>query len=102
MWVSRFRVKVSLFGATSRPTRRPASAPGTAGHIVKAIQTGERPDGRILAPIMPWHAFAELAEDDAKAIAAFLQNLAPVSKGRSYLGTRSRPSPGETAATAQK
>ena len=28
---------------------------------------------------MPWHAFAELTEDDAKAIAAFLQNLAPAS-----------------------
>lgn len=47
--------------------------------IVKAIQTGERPDGRMLAPIMPWHAFAHLTADDAMAIAAFLQSVKPVS-----------------------
>ena len=47
--------------------------------IVKAIQTGTRPDGRILAPIMPWHAFAELTQPDALAIAAYLKSLPPVS-----------------------
>src|SRR5262245_50595594 len=47
----------------------------TAEQIVTAIQTGARPDGRILAPIMPWHAFAQLTADDARAIAAFLQSL---------------------------
>jgi mono/diheme cytochrome c family protein len=47
--------------------------------IVKAIQAGTRPDGRILAPIMPWHAFASLTKDDAQAIAAFLKSLPPVS-----------------------
>jgi mono/diheme cytochrome c family protein len=47
--------------------------------IVTAIQTGKRPDGRELAPIMPWRAFAELKRDDAQAIAAFLKSLPPVS-----------------------
>ena len=47
--------------------------------IVTAIQAGQRPDGRILAPIMPWHAFAHLTADDAMAIAAFLQSLKPVN-----------------------
>jgi hypothetical protein len=63
--------------------------------IVKAIQTGERPDGRILAPIMPWHAFAKLTADDAMAIAAFLQSLNPVSNqlpGPFKPGKRFRPS----------
>lgn len=46
--------------------------------IVKALQTGERPDGRILAPIMPWHAFAKLTAEDVVAIAKFLKSLAPV------------------------
>ena len=32
----------------------------------RALQTGVRPDGRILAPIMPWHAFAQLTADDAR------------------------------------
>ena len=26
--------------------------------IVKAVRTGERPDGRELAPVMPWRAYA--------------------------------------------
>ena len=51
----------------------------SADDIVKAIQTGARPDGRVLAPIMPWHAFAQLTQDDAKAIAVFLKSLPPVS-----------------------
>ncbi|MFO1104536.1 MAG: c-type cytochrome [Amaricoccus sp.] len=47
--------------------------------IIAALQTGVRPDGRVLAPIMPWHAFASLTKEDVTAIAAFLQSLPPVS-----------------------
>jgi mono/diheme cytochrome c family protein len=46
--------------------------------IVTAFQTGVRPDGRILAPIMPWKAFAQLSKDDANAIAAYLKSIPPV------------------------
>ncbi len=46
--------------------------------IVTALQTGVRPDGRVLAPIMPWHAFAKLTKEDAAAIAAFLKSMKPV------------------------
>lgn len=46
--------------------------------VVKAITTGQRPDGRILAPVMPWHAFATLQPEDAQAIAAFVKSLPPV------------------------
>jgi mono/diheme cytochrome c family protein len=51
----------------------------SADDIVRAIQTGTRPDGRILAPIMPWHAFAQLTAEDAQSIAAFLKSLTPVA-----------------------
>jgi mono/diheme cytochrome c family protein len=47
--------------------------------IVTALQTGVRPDGRQLAPIMPYHAFASLTQEDVGAIAAFLKSLPPVS-----------------------
>jgi mono/diheme cytochrome c family protein len=47
--------------------------------IVTAIRTGKRPDGRTLAPIMPWAAFAKLTDPDAAAIAAYLKSLPPVS-----------------------
>jgi mono/diheme cytochrome c family protein len=51
----------------------------TEAQIVTAIQTGKRPDGRELAPIMPWRALAELTKADAYAIAAYLKSLKPVS-----------------------
>ena len=46
--------------------------------IVTALQTGKRPDGRELAPIMPWRAFANLTKDDVTAIAVFLKSLPPI------------------------
>lgn len=50
----------------------------TEEQIVAAIQTGTRPDGRVLAPIMPWRAFAELTKSDASAIAVYLKSLPAV------------------------
>jgi uncharacterized protein YjiS (DUF1127 family)/mono/diheme cytochrome c family protein len=47
--------------------------------IATAITTGRRPDGRILAPVMPWHAFASLTGPDIYAIAVFLKSLPAVS-----------------------
>jgi mono/diheme cytochrome c family protein len=50
----------------------------TDQQVVAAIQTGARPDGRMLAPIMPYHAFANLTPQDAQAIVAFLRSIPPV------------------------
>jgi mono/diheme cytochrome c family protein len=50
----------------------------SAEEIKTALQTGVRPDGRILAPIMPWPALAKLTGEDISAIVAFLQSLPPV------------------------
>jgi mono/diheme cytochrome c family protein len=47
--------------------------------IVTALTTGKIPDGRIMAPVMPWHAYANLTKSDALAIAAYLKSLPPVS-----------------------
>lgn len=46
--------------------------------IATAITKGKRPDGRELAPIMPWHAFATLTTQDVRAIAVYLKGLLPV------------------------
>jgi mono/diheme cytochrome c family protein len=83
----------------------------TQAQIVTAIQGGRRPDGRMLSPIMPWHAFAQLTADDAMAIAAFLQSIGPVhnqvpgpfkpGESVSTFMFRIVP-PGETAADAPK
>jgi mono/diheme cytochrome c family protein len=51
----------------------------TAEQIVTAITTGKRPDGRILAPVMPSQDFSHLTKSDALAIAAYLKTLPPIS-----------------------
>jgi mono/diheme cytochrome c family protein len=51
----------------------------TEQQIVTALTTGKIPDGRTLAPVMPWHAYANLTKADALAIAAYLKSLPPVS-----------------------
>ncbi|PWK75445.1 cytochrome c [Aminobacter sp. AP02] len=66
-------------GRNITPDKETGIGSWTAKQIVAAIQTGQRPDGRELAPIMPWHAFAQLTPEDAEAIAVFLQNVKPVS-----------------------
>ena len=66
-------------GPNITPDKETGIGSWTQEQIVAAIQTGQRPDGRALAPIMPWPAFANLTADDATAIAAFLQSVKPVS-----------------------
>jgi mono/diheme cytochrome c family protein len=48
------------------------------GEIVAAFTKGVRPDGRMLAPAMPWMGYAQLTREDASAIAAYLKSLPPV------------------------
>ncbi|NBC34465.1 MAG: hypothetical protein GVY13_17455 [Alphaproteobacteria bacterium] len=50
----------------------------TAEEIIRAVRAGERPDGRILAPAMPWRSYAALNDADAAALAAYRQSLEPV------------------------
>jgi hypothetical protein len=65
------------------PNLTPDKATGlgswTAAQIVTAITTGVTPQGRKLAPVMPYEAYKSLTKADALAIAAYLQSLPPVS-----------------------
>jgi mono/diheme cytochrome c family protein len=60
------------------PDRETGLGAWSAAEIVTAVRTGVRPDGRILAPIMPWHAYAALTDADAAALAAYLKSIPPV------------------------
>ncbi len=66
-------------GPNLTPDKETGIGNWSTDQIITALQTGERPDGRMLAPIMPWHAFANLTKEDVSAIAAFLKSLPPVS-----------------------
>jgi mono/diheme cytochrome c family protein len=46
--------------------------------IITAFTTGVRPDGRPLAPVMPWMSYAHINPDDAAALVAYLRSLKPV------------------------
>jgi mono/diheme cytochrome c family protein len=51
----------------------------TKEQIVHALRTGNTPDGRQLAPIMPWMNYSNiLDENDAMAIASYLKSLPPI------------------------
>ena len=65
-------------GPNLTPDRETGLGTWSPEQIIAAITKGQRPDGRVLAPIMPWHAFANLTEQDTRAIAAFLKSLPPV------------------------
>ena len=65
-------------GPNLTPDKETGLGNWTNEQIVKALQEGVRPDGRILAPIMPWRALASLTKEDALAIVAYLKSLPPV------------------------
>ncbi len=98
-------------GRNITPDRDTGIGNWTSEQIVTALQTGQRPDGRTLAPIMPWHALASLTKEDAAAIAAFLKSIPPVKRevagpfapGQKITAFLFRIlPPGETAAAAPK
>jgi mono/diheme cytochrome c family protein len=69
----------TFVGPNLTPDKTTGLGNWTDAQVVTALQKGERPDGRMLAPIMPWHAFANLTKQDADAIVAFLRSLPPVA-----------------------
>lgn len=66
-------------GPNLTPDKETGLGNWSAQEIVTAIRTGKRPDGRMLAPVMPWRGFAGLTDADALSVAAFLKSLPPVS-----------------------
>ena len=65
-------------GPNLTPDKETGLGNWSVAEIVTALQTGVRPDKRILAPIMPWKALAQLTKDDANAIAAYLKSIPAV------------------------
>jgi mono/diheme cytochrome c family protein len=61
------------------PDDRTGLGKWSAKDIVTAITQGTRPDGRELAPAMPWRSYSNLSQADAYAIAAYLKSLPPTA-----------------------
>src|SRR5688572_16881426 len=46
--------------------------------IVRALRNGQHRNGRLLAPVMPYEWYHEMADDDALAVAVYLKSLPAV------------------------
>ena len=60
------------------PDKKTGLGGWTDEQVVAAFTTGVRPDGRQLAPAMPWMSYGRITKDDAMAVAAYLRSLKPV------------------------
>lgn len=60
------------------PDRETGLGNWSEADIVKAVRTGARPDGRVLAPAMPYENYGKLTDADALALAAYFKSLKPV------------------------
>ena len=65
---------------TSNITPDPQTGIGkwTEAQIVAGIREGKRPDGTIIGPPMPIALYRGMADDDVKAIVAYLRSVKPV------------------------
>lgn len=52
----------------------------SADDIETALRQGVRPDGRELAPIMPWRSYSALEPADMAALVAYLQSLPAIEQ----------------------
>jgi len=70
------------FGTVRAANLTPDAATGlgtwSEAEIVRALRNGQRKDGRLLAPVMPYEWFHEMSDGDALAVARYLHNLPPV------------------------
>jgi mono/diheme cytochrome c family protein len=65
-------------GRNLTPDKETGLGTWTKEQIITAFSAGKRPDGRELAPIMPWEAFSHLTDADKDAIASYLQSIPAV------------------------
>jgi mono/diheme cytochrome c family protein len=69
----------TFFPPNLTPDEKTGLGKWSEAEIATAIRTGVRPDGRQIAPVMPYGWYAKLTEEDALAMAVYLKSLAPIS-----------------------
>jgi mono/diheme cytochrome c family protein len=97
-------------GRNLTPDKETGLGRWTDKEIITAMTTGVRPDGRTLAPIMPFAALSKLTATDAQAIVAYLRSLPTIQNAvPGPFGPAETPSvlvftivPGEVYATLPK
>jgi hypothetical protein len=68
-----------VFAANLTPDPRTGIGNWTEDEFIKTMRTGKHKGfGRDILPPMPWEDYAELSDEDLKAIFAYLKTLKPV------------------------
>jgi mono/diheme cytochrome c family protein len=70
----------TVYSSNITPDRQTGIGAWTDEQIITAIRLGRRPNGERLLPVHPFPIFNGMAEEDLKAIVAFLRTTKPVSR----------------------
>jgi mono/diheme cytochrome c family protein len=70
----------TVYSSNITPDRQTGIGGWTDEQLITAIRLGRRPNGERLLPVHPFPVFNGMAEEDLKAIVAFLRTTRPVSK----------------------
>jgi mono/diheme cytochrome c family protein len=74
------RATAEVPGVIFAPNLTPAAIGSwTDGELFHAVTTGVTHDGRAMFPLMPYLTYGRIAEDDVKAILAYLRTLQPIA-----------------------
>jgi mono/diheme cytochrome c family protein len=70
----------TVYSSNITPDRQTGIGGWTDEQIITAIRLGRRPNGERLLPVHPFPVFNGMAEEDLRAIVAFLRTTKPVSR----------------------
>ncbi len=70
----------TVYSSNITPDRQTGIGGWTNDQIITAIRLGRRPNGERLVPVHPYTVFNGMAEEDLRALVAFLRSLPPVNR----------------------
>jgi mono/diheme cytochrome c family protein len=70
----------TVYAANITPDRETGIGGWTDEQIITAIRSGRRPNGERILPVHPFTSFNGMAEEDLKALVAFLRTVPPVHR----------------------
>jgi mono/diheme cytochrome c family protein len=70
----------TVYSTNITPDRQTGIGNWTDEQIITAIRLGRRPNGERLVPVHPFLSFNAMAEDDLRALVAYLRSVPPVNR----------------------
>lgn len=67
-----------VYASNITPHKKTGIGRWTDAQLITAIREGRRPNGTLIAPVMPFEVYRGLSDTDVKAIVAYLRTVKPV------------------------